>query len=308
MKTHALILSTIAALVLPAAAQVTLEYKIPETSKAVAVSEVKMRQVLQIAGQEIPTKVDQKITAEITAKTRAKDGALRVKSTITGITAKFDFPGGIKMEFDSKVPDLKAPMPALEFILEGLRVISKTPITQVFDKDDQLIKVEMPKGATDGLNPLIKEEMEPKRIFEQMTTLIARLPNKVVSNGDTWVRDEKTHLGGGQVMTFRIDYTYEGTIKQGGRELDRITGKVTSADYAQDGKAPGPLQVVDSEIKPVNSAIELLFDRKLGCYVSEKSKIQVKGDMTFDVNGMKLPGKLDLTMEQNTITKTKENN
>jgi len=27
----------------------------------------------------------------------------------------------------------------------------------------------------------------------------------------------------------------------------------------------------------------------------------VKGDMTFDVNGMELAGKLDLTMENNTV-------
>lgn len=306
MKKRIIIPLAIAALTLPSSAQVSLEYKIPEKSKAVAVTEIKMRQLLQIAGQDVPTKVHQQITSQIAFMTRAKDGALRVKTTITGMTAKFEFPGDLKMEFDSKVPDRKAPMPELEFILEGMRVISKLPITQVFDKDDQLKKVEMPKGAADGLNPLIKEELEPKRIFEQMTTLIARLPNKAVSKGDTWVRDEKAQLGGGQVMKFRIDYTYGGTIKQGGRELDRITGKVTSVDYAQEGKVPGPLQVVDCEIKPVNSAIELLFDRKLGRYVSEKSKIQVKGDMTFEVNGMKLPGKLDLTMEQNTKTTPQE--
>jgi hypothetical protein len=289
-----------------ATAQVTLEYKVQEKSKAAFVTEIKMRQVLQIAGQEIPTRVAQQITGEVAAVTRAKDGALRVKTSIKGITAKFEFPGDLKMEFDSKVPDRKAPQQELEFILEGLRVISKTAITQVFDKDDQLKKVEIPDGATDGLNPLMKDELDPKKMREQMATLIARLPDKAVSKGDTWVRDEKASLGGGQVMTFRIDYKYEGIIKQGGRELDRITGKVTSVNYAQEGKAIGPLQVVDSELKPVHSAIELLFDRKFGRYVSEKGKFQVKGDMTFEVNGMKLPGKLDLTMEQNTKTTPQE--
>ena len=43
----------------------------------------------------------------------------------------------------------------------------------------------------------------------------------------------------------------------------------------------------------------MFFDRKLGRFVEVKSRIQVNGDMTFEVNGMELTGKLDLTMESN---------
>ena len=38
---------------------------------------------------------------------------------------------------------------------------------------------------------------------------------------------------------------------------------------------------------------------QLGRFVEVKSLIQIKGDMTFEANGMELPGKLDLTMESN---------
>ena len=100
-----------------------------------------------------------------------------------------------------------------------------------------------------------------------------------MSKGDTWVRDQKFPLNG--------------------RELDRITGKVTGVDYIQEGDAPGPLKVKDSELKPAKSSLEMFFDRKLGRFVEVKSLIQVNGDMTFEVNGMELPGKLDLTMESN---------
>ena len=101
-------------------------------------------------------------------------------------------------------------------------------------------------------------------------------------------------------MTFRIDYKYEGTIKLNGRELDRITGKVTDVAYDQEDEAPGPLKVKNSELKPVKSSVEVLFDRKLGHFIEMKSLIQIKGGMTFEANGMELPGKLDLTMENNT--------
>ena len=63
--------------------------------------------------------------------------------------------------------------------------------------------------------------------------------------------------------------------------------------------ATGPLKVKDSELKPVKSAIEVLFDKQLGQIVKVKSMVQIKGSMTFEANGMELPGKLDLTMENN---------
>ena len=113
------------------------------------------------------------------------------------------------------------------------------------------------------------------------------------------MRDQNAHLGGGQVMTFRIDYKYEGTLKLNGRELDRITGKVTDVAYDQEGEAPGPLKVKNSELKPVKSSVEVLFDRNLGHFIEMKSLFQIKGDMTFEANGMELPGKLDLTMDSN---------
>ena len=158
---------------------------------------------------------------------------------------------------------------------------------------------EIPEGAAKDLPDQFKDELNPKKLAAQLQDLQAILPDKAVSKGDTWVRNQKSQLGGGQVMSFRIDYKYEGTVNRNGRELDRITGKVTSVGYDQEGDAAGPLKVKDSDLKSAKSSLGMFFDRKLGRFVEVKSLIQVKGEMTFEANGMELPGKLDLTMESN---------
>ena len=299
MKIKLIPLVGLLAIVAGATAQVTLEIKHQEKSSLTTQTDIKIAQTLQLAGQEMKTKNAQVLITEQATGARVGDGTIRTKSTIKKWTAKWEFPGGIAMEFNSAVPDRKAPIAQLEPILEIVRVMLNTPITRVYGKDGLVKTVEIPEDAAKGLPDDFKDELNPKKLAAQLKDLQAILPDKAVSNGDTWVRDQKSNLGGGQVMSFRIDYKYEGTVKRNGRELDRITGKVTGVDYIQEGDAPGPLKVKDSELKPSKSSLEMFFDRKLGRFVEVKSLIQVNGDMTFEVNGMELPSKLDLTMESN---------
>ena len=56
-----------------------------------------------------------------------------------------------------------------------------------------------------------------------------------------------------------------------------------------------------SELKPVKSVYEVYFDAKLGRFVDVKTSVQLKGDLTLEINGMELPGKLDLTIGNHTV-------
>ncbi len=297
---HFILIVMAVAFVPAVAAQVTLEIKQQEKTTYTTRTDIKVAQTLQLMGQEIITKNAQVIFTEYATGDRADDDTLRTTAKIKKWTGKWEFPGGIAIEFDSEVPDRKAPIAQLEPILEVVRIMLKTPITQVFNKDGSVKTVEVPEGAAEDLPKEFKHELSPKKITAQLKDQLAILPDKAVSQGDTWVRDQTASLGGGQVMTFRIDYKYEGMVKLNGRELDRITGKVTDVTYDQEGEVPGPLKVKNSELKPARSSLEIFFDRKLGRFIEMKSLIQIKGDMTFEANGMELPGKLDLTMENNT--------
>jgi len=291
----------VAVLSWPVFGQVSLDLKIPEKTTVTTQSETRVHQILLLAGQELVTKNNQKVSAKATTGTRAKGGDITRKMEVTKWNGKWEFPGGIKMDFDSAVPERKAPIPQLEPILEMLRTMLKHPTAQVFDKDNNIKAVNLPEGALDGLPAEFKDMVTAKALVRELENQYAFIPNKAVSKGDTWVRDQKLPLGAGQILNLRVDYKYEGTVKRGGRELDRISGKITRAAYEQEGKAPGPLQVKDADLKPAKSVVDLLFDREVGHFTSSKFLIQVKGDMTFDVNGMELAGKLDLTMENNTV-------
>jgi len=281
-------------------AQVTLEAKYQENTKIIARSDINLAQNLQLAGQEIVTKSNQVIITEYASGMRGKDGTLRIKATVRKLTGNWEFPGGIKMEFDSEVPKRKAPVAQLEPVLELLRVTFKTPITHVFSKDGSVKTVEVPEAAKNDLPDLFKNELNTEKLTTQLKQKHESLPNKVVSIGDTWVRDQTMHLEGSQTMTFRIDFKYEGFVKKNNLMLDLVTGKITDVAYDMEDNSGSPLKVKNSNLKPAKSSLELFFDRKQGRFVRANSLVHIKGDMTFEANGMELPGKLDLMIEQNT--------
>jgi hypothetical protein len=294
------IITALAACAITASAQVTLEIEHTEKSAFTSQSDVKLIQILKIAGQEIPTKSLQKFTVKSTTGKRAANGTLNTLATFTQWAGQWNFPGGIEMKFSTDAPNAKAPLAELEPILEIVRTMVKHPTTQIYNKDGSLNKVTIPKAAHDGLEGPLKNEFNAKQISDSIKQEHGRLPNKAVSKGDTWVRKEVMPLGAGQVLNLRVDYTYEGIIEKNNRNLDRITGKVTDAAYEMKGPDAGPLTVKDNDLKAAKSKIELLFDRKLGRFVETKSLIQVTGEMTFKANGQELPGKLDLTIAQTT--------
>lgn len=283
--------------VAPLSGQVTLELKLRENTQQVGRVETNVRQLLTLGVQELKSKVKQEMMFEIGTGKRSEDGSLKQTTTHTSLVAEFEFPGGIKMEFDSRAPKGKAPLQQLEMVLDGLREMMKARVVSIFDKDNKIREVEILNEDDIVDNPFVKDELAPKTLLARYRQEFGRLPDKAVSRGDTWVRNETVSLGSGQTMTYRVDYEYQGEVKRKGRGLDRITGKITSVDYSRKEDAAGPLKVKDSELKPVKSGIEVLFDRRLAAIVEVSQMVQIKGDMTFEVNGMNLPGKLDLIIE-----------
>lgn len=281
-------------------AQVTLEIRCQENTKVIVRSDINLAQNLQLAGQEIVTKSNQVIITECASGTRANDGTLRIKATVRKLTGNWVFPGGIKMEFDSGVPKRKPHVAQLEPVLELLRVTFKTPITHVFSKDGSVKTVEVPEAAKIDLPDLFKNELSTEKLTAQLKQKHESLPNKVVSIGETWVRDQAIHLEGSQTMIFRIDFKYEGVVKKNNLMLGLIAGKITDVAYDMKDNPDSPLKVKNSNLKAAKSSLELFFDRKQGRFVRTNSLVHIKGDMTFETNGMELPGELDLMIEQNT--------
>lgn len=275
-------------------AEVTLELKFPEESKATLQSELSVDQTLTLAGQDIVTKSSTFAVSTSSVGKRAEDGSLAVTDRVDVFQSELNI-NGTKVQFDSANPDKKADVPQLEPVLDIYRAIIKFPITKTFDAKNKLIAAKLPEGEFEKLGDLAKEQFDPEKLKKATEQVLAFLPDGPVKEGETWERSTESNLGSGQVMSFRTKYEYKGTIEQDGRTLDKIEGKAFEVSLAINGNPM--LQLTKSDLKIKESASTILFDREKGHVVSRVSKVRIDGPLTLTINGMELPGKVDLTMQ-----------
>ena len=279
-----------------ASAQVTLELKYPEGTKSVIHRDTKSTQTLTLAGMDLVTKTSAFIVSGSSIGQRAADGTLKIDAKIETLQSEVLFSGG-SVQFDSANPDKKADNPLLEPILEVFRSVYRTPTTLELDAKNKITTVKLPEGEYEKLPESAKDHLNPEALKKAVAQAQDFLPEGPVKKGDTWERASETNLGAGQSLSFRAKYEYGGTIEKDGITLDKITGKYFDVSLAINGNPM--LQVTKSDLQVANSESTHLFDRARGCVVSHSSKTQLVGPLTLVINGMELPGKLDLTIEEN---------
>ena len=285
--------------------QVKLERTFQEGTTHTVDITSRTEQKLTIAGMEIDTSSDSKTTVKAEVGKRDDAGNLRVQEKITSmlITTKVM---GSDYVFDSANPD-KVSGSALEIMRPLHKAICRRTSTTVYDRENKITQVEYDEDVlnqlTDDVRTLVKGQFDTEATKKAANDELEKLPSDPVNKGDTWEHTTKLNLGAGQVMTVSTRYTYEGETEKDGRTLDRITTKVQSVEFALEPGSPLPFTVKESALKAAETKGELLFDRKLGRTVKSSSSIQIVGDMTFVINGMELPSKLDLKIETETETK-----
>ena len=299
MEKTLLILFGLVAFVPAAFSQVTLEIKHHEKTTVKTRTIHKSSSIMQVAGQEMSTKMSAVMIRESVTGARAADGTLRAKTTVKTLTFKFEGDGNVLVDFDSADPNRKAPVVQLEPFNEMLRIMLKHPVIEVFNKDGTVKAVEFPddvgRDLPEPFNKILKSASV--NAFIDLKQQQEMLPDKAISKGDTWTRNQKVDFGGLREMSLRIDFQYEGTVKKEGRELDRISGKITDVAYVGEDWREGPGLVKNAELKPAKSSVEVLFDRKLGRFVETKLLVQVKGDLTLEAGDKEMPAKVDITFE-----------
>ena len=300
MKKTLLILFGLMAFVPTATSQVTLEIKHHEKTTVKTRLIHKALNTTHIAGQETRGKLSVVMIRESVTGALAADGTLRAKTTAKTSTFKFEEGGNVLVDFASADPNRKAPILQFEPFNEMLRIMLKHPVTEVFNKDGTVKAVEFPDDVGRDLPEPFNKILKTASVnaFIDLKQQQEMLPDKAVSNGDTWTRNQKVDFGGLKEMSLRIDFQYEGTVKKDGRELDRISGKITDVAYVGEDWREGPGLVKNAELKPAKSSVEVLFDRKLGRYVEIKLMVQVKGELTVEAGGKELTAKVDITFEQ----------
>jgi hypothetical protein len=288
----------------PGFGQVKLDHKLTEGSYTTE-TKTRIDQSLTIAGMDTTTEADTKVTAQTTIGKRDAGGSVREQTKVTGLQINMKVMGSEYM-FDSANPDNKGNS-VLEILRDVHKAISKRSTTTLYDKENKVVSVQHDEDILPSLAPeiqkLVKNELDPENIKKAVTQELQKFPTDAVKQGDSWERTEAASFGGGQSMTFQSKYTYDGTVEKDGRKLDKITSKTLSVTYTLDGDGAIPLKLKGSELKAAESEGVILFDRELGRVIETKSSIRITGGITFEVNGMELPSKLDLKMQNETVVK-----
>ena len=284
---------------------VKLEFKHLEGTSSTANSASKVHQILNIAGMDIETKVDNKVTVTSTVGKRSSDGRLPIQEKIESLAVELSLPGGVTVEFDSTNPNAKSDNPMIQALLDTYKARVGSTYSIVLGPDNKVITVEgtdsILKNASPSAAELLRGELNPEHIKKAAQQGYDMLPTGPVSKGDTWTRTTVTRIGGGQTLTFETKFEYAGTVDRDGKKLDKITSAATSVTYSMDPDAPTPLKVTQSDLKIDSSKATILFDREKGRSVQSTSVTRIVGDMTLNINGMDFPSKLDLTFDSTSI-------
>ncbi|MAD79885.1 MAG: DUF6263 family protein [Pirellulaceae bacterium] len=288
-----------------ASAQGTFKLKFPDGRKSTTVTQVKSEQTLTLVGMELISGSEQTITVTSTNGQRADDGKLVVKSTIDALEASVTLPGGTELQFDSADPDADPPGTQFDFVLDIFKATAKSTWATTMSQDNRVVAVEGRDNAfgdlPQNLQDAMKSQLDPEYLKTAANDELDKLPSKPVSPGDSWERTALMRLDSGQKLTFTTKYTYEGRIEQNGKTLEKIVSQTTKVDYSADADAP--LKVVESDLKVAASEGQILFDAAYGQTVLQQSKVQVTGSLKLEINGMELPGELDLTIGNKTTIK-----
>jgi len=279
-----------------AAAQEKLVFKIEDGRKVVYQTEAKTEQTMTLAGMDLETKSTVFLTSSHTAGKRADDGTIRQTEKVESLQVDMQLPGGLSFNFDSGNPN-KAPDNALlEPVAKLFRLMCQNQSTLIFDKNNAVKEVEITPEVVAQVDPMFKDEFSPEKLKKQTEVQRKYLPPDPVKPGDKWEFNGESNLGGGQTFFFRTECQYTGIVEKDGRKLHRIVEKPLSVTYAMDPNSQSPLKVTNSELKIADAEGEILFDAERGITYFWNSKTHIAGPMTFSINGMELPGKVDLTI------------
>ena len=287
-----------------AEAQVTLRHEFPDGRKSISETIIKTSQTLTLAGKELVSGSEQSLTVSAANGERAADGTLTVNSKIEALKTKVTLPGGVEIEFDSAKPDAPPPGTQFDFLLDIFKATTVASWESVMNNENRVVAVKGRDAAYAGLpqniRDAMKTQMEPEYLKTAANDELTKLPFEPVSPGDSWERTNTVRLDSGQRFTFTNKYTYEGSVQQNGKNLERIASKTTDVAYFVEGESP--IKVLESDLKVAASDGEILFDSAFGEVVSQRSELQIKGSLKLELMEMELPGQLDLTMENNVET------
>jgi hypothetical protein len=259
--------------------------------------EVKTDQTLTIAGMPLETHANTFLTMQEKVVGASSSGGWKFEGRFSLVQADYEFPGGLKLSFNSNNPDQADAAGGLEIIVDALKATSGAKWVAETDAEHQITKMEYVDDPFANVNEMLRGNTDPEAIKERRQMELERYPSEPVKPGDTWTRTEESDLGGGQTLTLEKEYTYAGSEERDGRTFDKVTVKALKVEYRMDENSASPAKVTDSELNVAESEGTYWYDRQLQAFSEVRDKVRMTGTLTMEINDQKLPGELDLTIE-----------
>jgi hypothetical protein len=263
----------------------------------------KTTQDMKVMGQEISQKQNQTFYLKWTAGDK-KDGNYVVTQEIIGLNMNINI-GGNTIAYDS-TEEKQAQNPMSDFFkaLLGLKLtLTISPKMEVVKIEGQEDFVKKLGQANPQMEPLLKNILSPDALKQMAEPTWGALPDKKVTKGDTWKKDNSVlDLGPIGKYTTNFTYTYDGLDEK--TKLDKISIKSELKYTKPDMKNGLPFTITDAELKSKDGTGEAYFDREKGRFKETTMKMKLEGDLTIDVGGMQT--KVNLVQNQEAISKTSD--
>jgi len=298
---------TLALLIAPlASAQIVIKPRVEAPGSFETKQHVKLKQTLSIMGQNIDTANERKITATTDVSKPDSDGTVTYSTKYSTYQATISLPGGVELEFDSNGENTPQGT-QLDFMLPVLAALSKSTTTTVYDKNGDVLNIEVKAEGLDTLDGQAKAmlggDLDSDALKERAQSELDDFNDKPVKVGDSWESETTLDLGQGVLFELTSNQKYVGTVQQDRKTLHKVEIKYTEVDFEQPAAGPGAPAVTESDLEIITGTATLLFDAEKGRVVTSKFDLEVSGKITLTIADMDLPANLALEITINNTIK-----
>ncbi len=259
--------------------------------------DVHTKQTLTLAGMPLETESTVFTVTRETVGEPTVEGGNVLLGEVEIMQADLSLPGGINFSFNSNNPDQEFDGQQQELIGSMLQGAAQAKWKLAIGADHKVVTAEYVGEPFADVSDYFKADTDPEQIKLRKNTELARYPANAVKTGDTWTRTEEAQMGGGQSFDFEKQFTLLGSEDRDGRTFDKVGVRTVSVTFGVADNPAAPAKVTESDLQIDDSEGTLWYDRQAKQFVESHEKVHITGTLTLEVNGMKFPGELDLTME-----------
>lgn len=255
-------------------------------------NDVNIKQTISGGGRKVDQNIEQSALTRFTVKKKNADKSVVLEQTFVDLKGKADLPG-----FDDAQKKMKGASLLVTLNDRG----EPTRLEGYKDLLDKLADGDEKVRAM--LATTLSEDVLKQTAYEAFSLV----PNRAVKVGNKWERKNKVSMGPIGDIAGTASYTYAGTERVDGKNLEKI-GFTGTMKYAPPGDQPqgAPFKIVKADLKVEEFKGTLYFDARAGRLTSSGVSMRLTGSMTMSVMGNTVDMEIEQDLKAKSRVATKE--